>query len=209
MRKIIGVIFAFIGFAIIFSACGSETYADKVKKQDKVINRFIDTAGIKVINAYPESRVFKDKEYFKDPTTGVYIHVIDSGNKDKITKGSTVYMRFYDAKLLISYPDSLISNDLQNITEFSYMYMDYGNSSSYRCSYYNSSYGLSSEYYMYYFLSPGCALPLEYNLGNNAEVSLIIPFDNGSYAQYNSSYEPVYFGRLRYTFRPDETDTTK
>ncbi|MDR2948358.1 MAG: DUF4827 domain-containing protein [Prevotella sp.] len=206
MRKIIGVIFAFIGIAIIFSACGSETYADKLKKQDKVINRFIDTSGIKVINAYPESRVFKDKEYFKDPSTGVYIHVIDSGNKDKITKGSTVYMRFYDSKLLISYPDSLITNDLQNITEFAYMYMDYGNSSSYRRSSYTSGY-LSSEYYMYMFLSPGCALPLDYNLGNNAEVSLIVPFDNGSYLQYNSTYEPVYFGRLKYTFRPDQIDT--
>lgn len=201
MRKIIGVIFAFMGFAIIFSACGSETYADKLKKEQKTISRFIDTSGIKVITKYPDSRVFANKEYYKDADTGIYIHVIDSGTKDKIKKGDYVTMRFYDSKLLHTYPDSLITNDMQNITDFSYMYMTYGNSSGYMCYSYSSYY--SSEFYMYMFLSPGCALPLDYNLGNQAEVSLIVPFSNGSYLQ-QSNYEPVYFGRLKYTIVPDE-----
>ncbi|MDR0823792.1 MAG: DUF4827 domain-containing protein, partial [Prevotella sp.] len=91
MRKIIGVIFAFIGFAFIFGACSSgETYTEKLKKQEKAINRFIDTAGIKVIYTYPKDGIFKDKEYFKEENTGVYIHVINQGNKDTITKGNTV-----------------------------------------------------------------------------------------------------------------------
>ncbi|MDR0823623.1 MAG: DUF4827 family protein, partial [Prevotella sp.] len=155
---------------------------------------------------YPKDGIFKDKEYFKEENTGVYIHVINQGNKDTITKGNTVYMRFYDTKRLIAYPDSVMTNDIQNVTEFAYMYMDYGNSSSYRCSSYNSSYGFTSQYFMYEYLSPGCALPLDYHLGNNAEVSLIVPFDNGSTAQYNSTYEPIFFGRLKYTFHPNETE---
>lgn len=203
MKKIIGVIFAFIGFAIIFVACGSETYADKLKKEEKTINRFIDTSGIKVIHKYPETRVFKDKEYFKEPNTGIYIHVIDSGTKDKIKSGDYVTMRFYDTKMLQTNPDTLITNDIQGVTEFAYMYMYYGNTSSYLFSNSNYIYSLSSEYYMYYFLSPGCALPLDYNLGNQAQVSLIVPFSNGSYYQQSGSYEPIYFGRLKYTIVPD------
>lgn len=204
MRKIIGVIFAFIGFAFIFSACGGETYADKLKKEEKSINRFIDTSGIKVITKYPDKHKFGDKEYFKDPNTGIYIHVIDSGTDDKIQKGETVYMRFWDLKMLQTYPDSLITNDIQSVTEFCYMFMDYGNSGSYIFTNSNYIYTLSSQYYMYYYLSPGCALPLDYNLGNKAEVSLIVPFSNGSYYQQYYSYEPIYFGRLRYTIVPDE-----
>jgi hypothetical protein len=203
MRKIIGVIFAFIGVAFIFSACGGETYADKLKKEEKAIKRFIDASGIEVINTYPYRHAFKDKEYFKDPNTGIYIHVIDSGTEDKITKGETVYMRFYDLKLLVSDPDTLITNDMQGVMDFCYMYMDYGNPGSYLYSNSSYIYTLSSQHFMYYYLSPGCALPLDYNLGNQAEVSLIVPFANGSYYQ-QSSYEPVYFGKLRYTIIPDE-----
>ena len=204
MRKIIGVIFAFMGMAIIFSACGSETYADKLKKEEKTISRFIDTADIRVIYTYPDKHAFKDKEYFKDPKTGVYIHVIDSGTKDKIKEGDNVYMRFYDTKPLYTYPDSLISNDKQNIDEFAAMYITFG-SGNYTFTNVNAIGGISSEYYMYYYLSPGCVLPLEYNLGNEAQVSLLVPFSNGSYYQ-QTSYEPIFFGRLKYTFRPDQID---
>jgi len=196
MRKIIGVIFAFIGFAIVFAACSSDSYADKLEKEAKVIKQYVKDKGLIVRDEYPASRVFADKEYFRDPSTGVYIHVIDSGNKEKIKKGDIVYMRYYDTSLLISEPDSVNTNDKQNLDEWAAMYITYGNSTSYTTSDYSSSIG---SYYMYMFLSPGCARPLDFNLGDKAEVSLLVPFVNGSYYQQYSGYEPVFFGRLRYT----------
>jgi hypothetical protein len=195
MRKIIGVIFAFIGLSIIFAACRKDSFADRLEREAKVINQFVRDQGFKVRNDYPTSRVFADKEYFKDSRTGVYIHVIDSGNDDKIKNGDLVLMKYYNTRLLMSSPDSLNTNDQQNRDEFAEMSMVYG-SGLYTANYDGRS---LASYYMYMFLSPACARPLDFNLGNNAEVSLLVPFLNGSSYQQYSGYEPVFFGRLRYT----------
>lgn len=195
MRKVIGVISAFMGLAIIFAACSKDSYADKLEKEEKAIKQYVKAQGFSIIDEYPASRVFADKQYFKDPDTGIYIHVIDSGNKDKIKKGDIVYMRYYDARFLISAPDSTETNDKPNYDEFAAMNFTYGNSGSYTNSDYNSS---LAKYYMYMFLSPGCARPLDFNLGDRAEVSILVPFANGSYYQQYSKYEPIFFGRLKY-----------
>lgn len=195
MRKIIGVISAFMGLAIIFAACSKDSYADKLEKEEKAINQFIKEQGFSIIDEYPASRVFADKQYFKDPDTGIYIHVIDSGNTDKIKKGDVVYMRYYGARFLISNPDSTYTNDKQNSDDFASMSFTYGNSGSYTNSDYSGS---LASYYEYMFLSPGCARPLDFNLGDRAEVSIIVPFANGSYYQQYSNYEPIFYGRLKY-----------
>ena len=196
MRKVIGVISAFMGLAIMFAACSKDSYADKLEKEEKAINQFIKEQGFSIIDEYPASRVFADKQYFKYPDTGIYIHVIDSGDTDKIIKGDVVYMRYYDTRLLISEPDSTYSNDKQNYDEFAALYFTYGNSGSYTSSDYSTYIPLSP--YMYTFLSPGCARPLDYNLGDGAEVSILVPFANGSYYQQYSNYEPIFYGRLKY-----------
>ena len=196
MRKIIGLISAFIGLAIIFAACSKDSYADKLEKEEKAIKQYVKEQGFNIIDEYPASRVFGDKQYFKDPDTGIYIHVIDSGSKDKIKKGDIVYMRYYDTRFLMSEPDSTYTNDKQNYDEFAALSFTYGNSSTYISSDYSSVIPLSS--YMYTFLSPGCARPLDFNLGDRAEVSILVPFANGSYYQQYSSYEPIFFGRLKY-----------
>lgn len=199
MRKIISVIFVFIGLAIVYSSCSSDSYADKLEKEEKTVKNFISDRGFKIIDKYPASRVFADKQYFKDPETGIYIHVIDSGSKDKIKKGNTVYMRFYKTELLHSYPDSLLSNDKPNTDEFAAMDLVYGNTGTYTVTSYST--GDQKGYYEYVFISPGCARPLDFNLGDGAEVSLLIPFasNNGSYYQMYGAYEPIFYGRLRYT----------
>lgn len=199
MKKIIGVILAFIGIAIAHSSCSSDSYADRLEDEEKTVDRFISSEGMNIINEYPASRVFANKQYFRDPDTGIYIHVIDSGSKDKITKGSTVYMRFYETRMLHTYPDSLLTNDTPNLDEFAAMDVDYGNTSTYTVTSY--SLGNPKSHYEYTFLSPGCVRPLDFNLGNGAEVSLLIPFASGnaSYYQQYAGYEPIFFGRLRYT----------
>lgn len=196
MKKIIYAVLFVISFTTIFSACKGDSYAEKLKKEENAVNRLIDTEGIKLIYSYPASRVFGGKEYFKDPDTGIYIHVIDSGNKDKITKGSTVFLRYYETKTLVTTPDSLYTNDKPN---YDYMSLVYGNSGTYLYS--------SNNSYKYVFLSPACARPLDFNLGNNAEVSLIVPSASKNGSPYQTdAIEPIFYGRLKYTFIPDELD---
>lgn len=193
MKNIVGVIVALMGFAIAFSACGGETYADKLKKEEKAINRFIDENDIKILYDYPENNVFAENEFYKDKTTGVYIHVIDPGNEERPSKErrTDIYLRYDTVYNLLT--DGVESEP--NWKNDSPMSFKYGVSTTY----YNSTNIYAPSYYL---LSQGCVVPLDHNLGNNAEVKLIIPFENGAAAQ-QSAYKPLYFSRLRYTFTLD------
>ncbi|MBB4035039.1 hypothetical protein GGR21_000928 [Dysgonomonas hofstadii] len=198
MRKIIVTIFALMGFAILFSACGGETYADKLKKESKAINRFIDDNGIKVLYTYPDKHQFAENEYYLEPSTGIYVHVIDSGIKDKPSKENKtqIFLR-YDAIY-----DMLENTDVSG-SNFSGVAMsfEYGTSSTY----YSTDYSTTYTAQMYYFLSQACVIPLELGLGKYAEVKLIVPFASGSTYQ-QSSYVPLYYSRLQYNFLLDQPE---
>lgn len=193
MKKIIGVIFALMGFAILFSACGGETYADKLKKETKAIDRFIDANGIKVLYEYPSNNVFAENEYFKDVNTGVYIRVINAGNDEKPSKArkTDVYLRYENIINLLS-GDTLVDNNQKSV----YMTFKYGVPSTYT---FPTSSSIYYQNQMYGFLSQACVMPLDHGLGNNAEVSLIVPFASGSTYQ-QASYVPLYYQVLRYRF---------
>lgn len=196
MKNFIGAIIALIGFAVVFSACGGETYADKLKKEEKAINRFIDQNNIKVLYQYPEDGVFAENEYFKDATTGIYIHVLDRGNDERPSKErkTDIYLRYDTIYNMLT--NGVESNP--NWNSDSPMNFRYGVSTTY----YNSTNMYAASYYL---LSQGCVIPLDYDLGNNAQVKLIIPFENGSTSQ-QSAYKPLYFSRLKYTFILDSTE---
>ncbi|MDH6309774.1 hypothetical protein M2451_002042 [Dysgonomonas sp. PFB1-18] len=196
MKKIISFIFAMMAFAIVFTACGGETYADKLKKEEKAINRFIDAQDIKVLRTYPDKHKFADNEFFLDESTGVYFQVVDSGGKDKPSKTdpkTDIYLRYdtiYD----------LLDNEVIANPNYSGIYMTfkYGDPGTYSSKDYSSTY--TSQ--MYYFMSPACVIPLEYGLGKNATVRLIIPFASGSTVQM-STYTPYFYSLLRYDFTLD------
>jgi hypothetical protein len=195
MKKIISFIFATKAFAIIFTACGGETYADKLKKEEKAINRFIDAQGIKVLYTYPDKHQFAENEFFLD-ASGVYFQVVDSGGKDKPSKidpKTDIYLRYDSIYELLE--NTVIANP--NYSGI-YMTFKYGDSNSYSSTDYSSTY--TSQ--MYYFLSPACVIPLEYGIGKNATVRLIVPFASGSTVQL-SSYTPYYYSLLRYDFTLD------
>ncbi|MDR1881832.1 MAG: DUF4827 domain-containing protein [Prevotella sp.] len=198
MMKIIGAICALMSLAIVFSACGGETYADKLEQEKKGIERFINDKGITVRGTYPADHKFAGNEYYLDPGSGVYIHVIDPGKGDKPVKGKTdVYLRYENILNLLNANDTLAYNNFQS----TYMTFRYGNASTY----YGSGTSTASQMQMYYFLSQACVLPLEQGLGNEAEVSLIVPFANGStYQQQN--YIPMFYARLIYKFTLDEPE---
>jgi len=192
MKKVISAIFVLIGFAIVFAACSGDTYADKIKKEEKAIERFKTENNIEVLYKYPDKHKFAENQYYLEPNTGIYIHVIDSGNSDKPTKSprTNVYLR-YDTVY------SILDNSVAGYPNFKGlpMYFEYGTPSSY-LNYDNSS-------QMYYFLSQACTIPLELGLGRYAEVSLIVPFANGSYYQ-QSSYIPYYYSKMQYDFILDQ-----
>lgn len=193
MKKIISVIFALMGLTLLFSACGGETYADKLKQETKAINRFIDANGIKVLTEYPSDNVFAENEYYKDPDMGVYIRVINPGNDEKPSKErkTDVYLRYENILNMLNENDTIATNNQQGI----YMTFKYGVSSTYTGTSTTSLY----QSQMYYFLSQACVVPLDHGIGNNAEVSLIVSFASGSTYQ-QASYAPLYYQVLKYRF---------
>lgn len=193
MKKVICIALMSIGLAILFSSCGGETYADKLKKANKAISRYIDEKNINVITEYPKDGIFlNENDYFKEPKTGAYIHVINPGNDDKPVVGKTdVYLRY-------GYVLDLIKKDTLSYGNEHGTYMDfrYGLTSTYT----QSSQNVDAQEYG--FLSPACVIGLEYGLGNNAEISMIVPFESGSaYQQY--AYTPFFYERLKYRFTLD------
>lgn len=187
MKKGLGLVCFIIGLCVVFGACSSsETYADKVEKERKNINRFINEHNITVINQYPASGVFKENEYFRDPLSGIYIHVVDSGNgiRANVSKRSVVTVRCIDPILL---PKDTIP--VSNTTGTQPIEFNYGISATYQ----NSSSGVLD----YYLLSPGLVVPLKY-VGEHARVSLIVPFSQGSTYQ-QAVFGALYFPLLEYT----------
>lgn len=182
--KVIGFIFCTL---VLFAACSkSDTYADKLKNERKTIKRFINEHDIEVLYEYPKSGVFEKNQYFVDSSSGVYINVIDSGNGKRAQLRSNVYFRFWDAISFTSTPDTTSFDDIQSgLQPLNFIYGV------------EESYTSSSSYIASGFMSAGVTLPLKY-VGENAIVSLIIPFNSGSTYQ-RSGYYPVYFTKLKYT----------
>ena len=189
----------FVCILAIFASCSSsDSYADRLERERKNIKRFISEHDIRVLDTYPASGVFEANEYYHEPTTGVYINVIDSGNGKRADadKRAIVNVRFWDAMSMpASESDTITFNPGGGELGVEPMQFMYGVESTY-----TNSNGTSSNYldYMEYrFLSKGMVIPLKY-VGEKAIVSLIVPFNSGSTAQ-NSGRFPLYFTRLQYT----------
>jgi len=199
MKKLFLFILVLLGSVIVFSACSKrDTYADKLKKEGKAINRFIVDHDIKELRVFPEDSIFAENEYYKDANTGVYFRVISWGTGDTIRTpkpgeyaGTVVNLRVNNDNIFLVGNDTLIGNVGMPLEKIEFTY---GTESTYLS---NNSYALA-----YSLLSPGCALPLKYHLRNGGLVSLIIPFSSGSTYQ-QSYYEPLYLPQVRYTFYND------
>lgn len=189
MRKIVGFIFALVALVVMFSACkDSETYADKLKNESKAIDRFIKERGYNILKSMPDNYKFGDNDYYKDEDSGIYLRIINRGDTDKMASKenkSEVLIRFYDALRFGSTDTTSYSND----GSWSPLSLVFGDASTYYDYYGTMDYG-------YIFLSPACAFPLDY-VGEGGEVSLIVPFVNGS-AMQQSYYEPLFYGRIKY-----------
>lgn len=188
MRKVLGLICFIIGLCVAFGACSSsETYADKLKNERKNISRFINEQNIIVLSEYPASGVFKKNEFFRDPETGVYLNVIDSGNGKRATAAQRSLISVRSSNTLILPSDTITGNDI--ITGSQPIGFTYGITITYKST---------NEYSIdYALLSPGLAIPLKY-VGEDARVSLIVPFAHGSTYQ-TALFKAMYYPQIHYT----------
>lgn len=189
MRKVLGLVCFIIGLCVAFGACSStETYADKLKNERKNIARFINENNITVRSDYPASGVFAENEFFRDPLTGVYMNVVDSGNGNRAStvKRSLVNVRFSGAMTLpTSESDTSTNNNLGSQP----MIFNYGIVSTYT--------SVNQNLPDYFYLSTGITAPLQY-VGEGARVRLIVPFASGSTYQL-AVFRAMYYKEVHYT----------
>lgn len=192
MKKGLTWFFSVIAVVLLVSSCSkSETYSDKLKNERKEIKKFLDANGFVVIGSYPTDKVFEKNEFYRDPETGVYINVVDSGNGNRAKSEDLPKVTYRFSKtypLPASATDTVSNNDAAGTQPMSFTY---GRSATY-------TYSANSNVLEYFYLSEGVTVPLKY-VGENAVVRIIVPFSKGSTYQQNYSYKAVYYGYLNYT----------
>ncbi|HAR39605.1 MAG TPA: hypothetical protein DCS09_14130, partial [Porphyromonadaceae bacterium] len=71
------------------------TYADYLKAEEKAIDLFIESNNLTILKSFPADRVFEENEFYKDPTTGVYLNIISYGDTTRnLQWKEEVYVRF-------------------------------------------------------------------------------------------------------------------
>jgi len=172
MRKINFIIVILIAFLFIGNSCDSQkTYAEYLKDESNAIKQFIAENGIIVLDEYPADHVFEPNEFYRDPATGVYYNVIDSGGY-KAALGAEVYIRFKGLTYFIV-GDSTKYENTQNLDPETLVY---GNPSTYPCY--------------------AWAVPLVH-VGHLGRVKMIVPFNHG--LTYDQSYfRTAFYENLQY-----------
>ncbi|MBZ4651898.1 MAG: hypothetical protein JG761_698 [Proteiniphilum sp.] len=180
MNKTDLIITALLGVLLIFPSCENQkTYADYLNDEAKAIELFIAQQQLTILDKYPTDGKFGEKEFYKDPNTEVYYHVISYGDTtERLSSGETVYIRFSGLHYFMSNDTTRYAN-LVYPEEIKY----FGPVNSYTKSYYST---------------PGWMVPLEH-VGHNGEVKMIIPFNMGS-SYDRSQYQPSYYDWVQYRF---------
>lgn len=193
MNKILGSSLMMTAVLLITSCDKTQSYADMLKAEEKAIERLMDEEDIVVLKEYPADGVFKENEFYQ-MDNDVYINVIDSGNGNRIgTKRQNVnsrfVVRFFKSDTLEL--DGFASSRLP--VTFSYQ--------KYTEDYYIWRYDQNDtnvDAVMSSFICEGLASGLQH-VGDSAVVKLIVPFKVGP-SSFQSSGEPLYFPKVRYTF---------
>ncbi|MDR2764294.1 MAG: DUF4827 domain-containing protein [Tannerella sp.] len=179
--------------AVCVSSCSDDmkSYAEMKRDEKKAIDRLIATEGFEILNEYPADGVFGEKQFVL-LDNGVYLNVVDSGNGNRAKLYTTTILMRCRVRFIFQEDTtlSLFSNDAFPI-EFIYGYA--ANTISQ-----DASAGTGSS--IWYFLSTGVQSILEY-VGENAEVKLIVPFEEGSsYQQANQLGAPLYYEKVKFMF---------
>lgn len=176
----------------VTSSCSGDSYDKRVQKQKKSIKKFISDKDI--LYTYPSDHHFEENQYYKEPGSLMYYRVINPGKlsdsltvKDRDRANIPVTIMFDSVKMMVS--KSVVPGDYNQSGEP--IVFTYGDISTYSTS--------NTYSYGYYYMSESLVIPLQKGLGTNAEIEIIVPFQNGSFYQ-QTYYEPLLLYRLRYTY---------
>lgn len=179
---------------LAFTSCDkTQSYADMLKAEKKAIAKLMDEENIVVLKEYPADGVFEENEFYQ-MDNDVYINVVDSGNGNRIgSKRQNVncrfVVRFFKSDTIEL--DGFASSRLP--VTFSYQ--------KYSESYYIWGYDENDtnvDAVMSNFICEGLASGLQH-VGDSAVVKLIVPFKVGP-TTFQTTGEPLYFTKVRYTF---------
>ena len=178
--------------AIMVVSCDkTKSYTDMLKAQEKAIDRLRADSGLVFLEEFPTDSIFKENEFVK-LDNDVYLNVIDSGNGNRAVLGTTKVFCRFEAKGIL---DSDTAYNMVNNLTYGPGY--YGFPTEFVFGY-NVYSGESRSYDPDLFVGEGLATAL-YHVGEGATVRMIVPFKRmGNYFQ--SSYVPVYFSKVKYTF---------
>lgn len=176
---------------MVVSCDKTKSYTERLKDERKAIDRLIDHEGFKILKNYPSDGVFKENEFVK-LDNDVYLNVIDSGNGNRAVLGTTKVFCRFEAKGIL---DSDTAYNMVNNLTYGPGY--YGFPTEFVFGY-NVYSGESRSYDPDLFVGEGLATAL-YHVGEGATVRMIVPFKRMGNC-FQSSYVPVYFSKVKYTF---------
>jgi hypothetical protein len=135
---------------------------------------------------YPADGVFRDNEFYKS-NEGLFYHVVDSGNGNRVQLRNDVSVRFE----YFQYIENFVSGDTTKYNAY--------NSPVWYSPYqpFSFVFGIPQTYTASYFACQAWVIPLS-NVSEGAIVDLIVPSSLG--ASYdNSNVTPVFYKNLQYT----------
>jgi len=169
------------GLFLTVSCKDRMTYADYLDREEEAIDLFIESNNLTILRDFPSDSTFGENEFYKDPATGVYFHIIDYGNKSQeLQWKEEVYVRFSGLHYFNTDDTTRYSN-FRSLYAEEFKYIGPVNTST------------KSNY-----TTPGWVVPLNY-VGHNGRVKMIIPFNMGS-SYDQSQYEPTYYDLVLYRF---------
>ncbi len=182
MKHVYLIVFILSGFLFLTVSCKDRmTYADYLKAEEKAIDLFIESNGLTILKDFPSAGTFKENEFYKDPATGVYFHIIEYGDTiQKLQWKEEVYVRFSGLRYFNTEDTTQYSN-FKSIYPEEIVFIGPVNSST------KGNYA-----------TPGWVVPLSY-VGHNGRVKMIVPFNMGS-SYDQSRYEPTYYELVQYSF---------
>ena len=174
-KKSFRISFMIIVLLSTLSCNNTATYIDRLNDEKKAIKAFISENNITVLKEYPSDSVFAPNEFYLDPTTGVYYNVIDKGSY-KPNLGDEIYIRFKDVRYISEDDTTIYDGNFFEPFPYAPYILTYGNTNTYTCI--------------------GWLAPIP-NVGHEAKVKMIVPFNSGTtYDQ--SNYYTVYYGLMEY-----------
>lgn len=160
------------------------SYAERLKDEIKIIDKFIIQNGIKVLDEFPHDSTFESNEFYKDPLTGVYINIIDKGGDRKAKYGEEIYIRFDGYRIISEENDTITYSTMQAEKPSTLVY--------------RGLVTLENRETLYGNTTPAWVVPLSF-IGHLGRAKMIVPFNMGAMAE-RQNYHTTYYDLVTYNF---------